>query len=109
LAGSSPAEKRAVIASLRADAPVAQLCDLFACARSTYYYRPVHRDESALLEAIEVVLMHQPWFGYRRVVAQLKREGWVTLHLYSGPHEKEEYTERGARNDGKKTNVQPGI
>lgn len=66
-----------MIASLRADAPVAQRCDLFACARSTYYYRPVHRDESALLEAIEAVLMHQPWFGYRRVVAQLKREGWA--------------------------------
>lgn len=44
---------------------------VFDCARSTDYYRPVQRDETAVLAAIEQVLMRRPWFGYRRVVAQL--------------------------------------
>ncbi len=66
-----------MIDSLRAEVPVSQLCEVFDCARSTYYYQPVKRDERQLLQAIEVILMHQPWFGYRRVVAQLKREGWM--------------------------------
>jgi transposase InsO family protein len=35
----------------------------------------VHHDESAVLSAIEQVLMRHPWFGYRRVVAQLQRDG----------------------------------
>jgi hypothetical protein len=75
LAGSTTAEKRAVIQRLSAEAPVRALCELFACPRSTYYYQSVRRDDSRLLTAIEQVLMHRPWFGYRRVVAQLKRDG----------------------------------
>jgi putative transposase len=70
-------EKRAVIDQMRDQAPIQQLCTLFACPRSTYYYRAQGRDEQAVLDAIEQVLMHQPWFGYRRVVAQLKRDGWM--------------------------------
>lgn len=64
-----------MIQSLQADAPIQQLCDVFDCPRSTYYYQPTRRDEADLVEAIEQVLMRRPWFGYRRVVAQLKREG----------------------------------
>lgn len=66
-----------MIDQLRSQAPIKQLCTLFACPRSTYYYRASRRDEQAVLDAIEQVLMHQPWFGYRRVVAQLQREGWT--------------------------------
>jgi len=75
LAGNTTTEKRDVIQTLRADAPVKQLCTVFNCPRSTYYYQPVRRDDGPLLDAIEAVLMHRPWYGYRRVVAQLKREG----------------------------------
>jgi putative transposase len=66
-----------VIDQLRDQAPISQLCALFGCPRSTYYYQAPRRDEQAVLDAIEQVLMRQPWFGYRRVVAQLKREGWA--------------------------------
>jgi putative transposase len=66
-----------VIDQLRDQGPITQLCALFGCPRSTDYYRAPRRDEQAVLEAIEQVLMHQPWFGYRRVVAQLKRDGWA--------------------------------
>ncbi len=64
-----------MIDALRSQASIQQLCAVFNCPRSTYYYRPVQRNETALLAAIEQVLMRRPWFGYRRVVAQLQREG----------------------------------
>jgi hypothetical protein len=51
------------------------LCETLTCPRSTYYYRSKRQDHGELQLAIEQVLMHQPWFGYRRVVAQLQREG----------------------------------
>jgi transposase InsO family protein len=35
----------------------------------------VYRDETALLTAVEQVLMRRAWYGYRRVLAQLKRDG----------------------------------
>src|SRR5262245_35744100 len=50
-------------------------CAAFSCPRSTYYYQSVRRDDAQVLDAIEQILMRQPWFGYRRVVAQLRREG----------------------------------
>ncbi len=64
-----------MITDLKGEAAVQELCAIFECPRSTYYYHPVERDESAVRAAIEQVLMRRPWFGYRRVVAQLKREG----------------------------------
>ena len=64
-----------MIQSLQTGAPIQQLCEVFDCPRSTYYYQPMRRDEADLVVAIEQVLMRRPWFGYRRVVAQLKRAG----------------------------------
>ncbi len=64
-----------MIQSLQAAASIQQLCQVFDCPRSTYYYRSMKRDEADLVAAIEAVLMRRPWFGYRRVVAQLRREG----------------------------------
>ncbi len=64
-----------MIDTLHSQASIKRLCAVFDCPRSTDYYRPTQRDETALLTAIEQVLMHRPWFGYRRVVAQLQREG----------------------------------
>ena len=60
---------------MQGQAPIKQLCAAFDCPRSTYYYRSVQRDEVQVLNAIEQVLMRQPWFGYRRVLAQLRRDG----------------------------------
>lgn len=64
-----------MIGSLHSQASVKRLCEVFDCPRSTYYYRAVQRDETALLGAIEQILMRRPFFGYRRVLAQLQREG----------------------------------
>ena len=56
--------------------PAELVCDLLGCPRSTYYYAPVIDPEDArLVEAIEPILMRWPFYGYRRVTAQMKREG----------------------------------
>ena len=54
---------------------VSEICRVLGCARSTYYYQPVERDAVALVNAVERVLMRYPFYGYRRVRAQLAREG----------------------------------
>lgn len=52
-----------------------QLCDLLNCARSSYYYEPRQPNEAALVVAMEDVMMRWPRYGYRRILAQLQREG----------------------------------
>jgi putative transposase len=70
------AVKRTLINRLKQEYPVTALCEVLACSRSAYYYQPQPVDESALVTAIEDVLMRWPFYGYRRVMAQLRREGW---------------------------------
>jgi transposase InsO family protein len=64
-----------MIDQLKPDYPVAQLCHVLGCPRSSYYDRPQPRDEQTLVSAIERILMKWPFYGYRRLVAQLRREG----------------------------------
>ena len=65
-----------MIAKLSASYPARLVCELLNYARSTYYYTPVIDPEDArLVGAIEPILMRWPFYGYRRVTAQLKREG----------------------------------
>ena len=50
--------------------------EVLEVARSTFYYEPqVKPEDAVLLEAIERILMRWPFYGYRRVTVQLKREG----------------------------------
>lgn len=66
-----------MIRKLTTDYPANTVCDLLDCPRSTFYYEPVIKEgDVALVEAIERILMRWPFYGYRRVTAQLKREDW---------------------------------
>lgn len=57
--------------------PKSVVCDVLGLARSSFYYEPVVKEENKpLLAAIEQMLMRWPFYGYRRVTHQLKREGW---------------------------------
>lgn len=52
-------------------------------SRSSYYYRPRGRqraDEAALVERIKAICDDFERYGYRRVTAQLRREGWTINH-----------------------------
>ena len=67
-----------MITAMQGDYPVTLLCDVLDCARSTFYYEPQPiPDNPALVAAIEDMLMRWPFYGYRRVLAQLQREGWL--------------------------------
>jgi putative transposase len=64
--------------------PLKELCELFSVSRSWYYERPTpekraHRDVE-LTDAIERIVLEFPGYGYRRVTAALRREGWSVNH-----------------------------
>lgn len=66
-----------MIEELGKEYPKSMVCDLLGCPRSTFYYEPVVNPEDArVIEAIEKLLMRWPFYGYRRVTEQLKREDW---------------------------------
>jgi len=65
---------------LSKDHPISLACDVLDCPRSSYYYQPEQRDETRIKAAIEVVTAEWPTYGYRRVTAQLHRQGWVVNH-----------------------------
>jgi putative transposase len=63
--------------TLAKDYPVSLVCQVLDLARSSYYYgTQVEKEEPALNEALLHVAETWPTYGYRRVTAQLRREGW---------------------------------
>lgn len=62
-----------MIQQMKADYPMRDLCAALDCPLSTAYYEPVERDEARLITAIEHILMRFPFYGYRKVRAELAR------------------------------------
>jgi len=61
--------------------PVTVVCDVLDCARSSYYHQGTQRaDEAELRAAIKAVAAEWPTYGYRRITAQLHRQGWQVNH-----------------------------
>lgn len=65
-----------MIGQLKQDYPVRAVCEALDCPSSTYYYRSQAASDDNLITAIEDVLMRRPFYGYRRVLKQLQRQGW---------------------------------
>jgi putative transposase len=59
--------------------PVVAQCRLLKIARSTLYYRPdpVSVDDLAVMRRIDELHLAWPFYGSRRMVAVLRREGWA--------------------------------
>lgn len=62
--------------------PVERACHLLGVSRSSYYYRREDsgaREDGELLlrDSIEKIVLEFAGYGYRRVTAQLRREGWT--------------------------------
>ena len=55
--------------------PIALVCAILACNRSSYYYLGTPTDETDLEQAIDEVTGEWPTYGSRRVTAQLWRHG----------------------------------
>ena len=69
------------------DASVRQTCQQLGISRSRLYERPAacasieHREQdTSLRDAIEKLGLAFPGYGYRRVTAQLHRDGWTVNH-----------------------------
>ena len=61
--------------------PLGRACQLLGLARSDYYRAPVPpAPVGDLLDAMEAVVLAFPGYGYRRVTAQLQRDGWTVNH-----------------------------
>jgi putative transposase len=51
------------------------VCAVLEGSRSSYYYQPSGHDNTDVIESVVQLLLRKPFFGYRRIAAQLKREG----------------------------------
>jgi transposase InsO family protein len=64
--------------------PIERLCSLMGVSRSWYYARPSTTEKGrkgmVLRNAIERIVLEFPGYGYRRVTAALRREGWEVNH-----------------------------
>ncbi|MFQ5439794.1 MAG: IS3 family transposase [Paracoccaceae bacterium] len=63
---------------------VERMCGLAGVSRGAYYRgwgeRAPGREETALRDAIQRLALAHRWYGYRRITALLRREGWVVNH-----------------------------
>lgn len=63
---------------------IQQLCRLLGVSRSWFYDHHAQPDSDpdalALRDAIEAITLDFPGYGYRRVTAQLHRDGWLVNH-----------------------------
>jgi transposase InsO family protein len=66
----------AMIDLLKAQYPVQVLCETLDCPRSSYYYEAVEADEAPLVETIEQIILRFSFYRYRRLTAELGRQGW---------------------------------
>jgi putative transposase len=61
-----------------------RLCTLFGVGRTWYYTHPsaemVAARDTALRHAVERTVLDFPGYGYRRVTAALRRDGWAVNH-----------------------------
>jgi transposase-like protein len=64
---------------------IAEGCRLMGIARSTYYERPEKAaDNTAIVEAIFAICDEFEFYGYRRVGAALRQQGFIVNHRRSG-------------------------
>jgi putative transposase len=75
----SSLERRALVDHDDPVLPVVAQCRLLRIARSTLYYRPVpvDPDDLAVMRRIDELYLAWPFYGSRRMVAVLRREGVV--------------------------------
>lgn len=75
---SSPSKRRCVKEVMqKLELSERRTCRGLGLARSTLRYKPRQRsDEAALVERLKALSLAHPRYGYRRITALLRREGW---------------------------------
>jgi putative transposase len=61
---------------LEPEYPVKTICAVIELPRSSYYHRPNLQTDESLRTALLAQAETWPTYGYRRLTAQLRREGW---------------------------------
>jgi len=70
-----------MISMLKGVYPVQRASQMFSFPRSSFYYHPkVNDEEQHLKQAIRSIAGEWPTYGYRRITAQLNRQGWMVNH-----------------------------
>lgn len=66
----------------RGKVPITRACELVAISRAGYYrrLRRAPRNDPALQDEIERIVLACPGYGYRRITAELHRRGWRVNH-----------------------------
>ncbi len=57
-----------------------RVCQVLACARSTYRYQSIADEQAALRIRIKDLAQARISYGYRRIHVLLQREGWQVNH-----------------------------
>ena len=65
---------------LKANYPVTEICQVLGYARSSAYYQSKKVGDVSLRQSIQQLAGDYPTYGYRRITAMLKREGWTVNH-----------------------------
>jgi len=69
-----------MIQELSSECPIRLLCQVMDVNPSSYYYKPQGQDDLEVLSWIEEILLRFTRYGYRRVAAQLRRDGHSINH-----------------------------
>uniref|UniRef100_UPI001C3F359D IS3 family transposase n=1 Tax=Brevibacillus dissolubilis TaxID=1844116 RepID=UPI001C3F359D len=77
-------EKQLVVDALKEQIPIVELCRFLGISRSGYYQyvrrQKVIRDQELSARIQAIYLKRHKQYGYRRIQAELQREGWVVNH-----------------------------
>jgi putative transposase len=84
-------ERVALVDWQREELDVKTQAELLSLNRSSLYYHPVppSAEEVALKHRIDELSTAHPYYGYRRITAQLQREGWEVNHKAVARHMRE--------------------
>lgn len=71
-------EKRTLIDPKYKELSIMEQCEALGLARSTFYYAPEAENQRNLkiMKRLDEIYMNQPFYGYRRMTAQLNRDGY---------------------------------
>jgi len=74
--------KRRLVASKLKSLSLTRQCELLGLNRSTFYYRrvPLSEYDLGLMRRIDEIYTDTPTYGYRKIHAQLRIEGWHVGH-----------------------------
>ena len=60
--------------------PITRVCEVVGLPRSSFYHQPRRDENAALCVVLHDLAAQYPTYGYRRLTALLRRQGWVVNH-----------------------------